>query len=109
MDTQEIINFIEQQKESFYQKAEEYLEENGLECMKIDRTKFTYSGRDKEVRVYLLPFNKATVSREKLAHAKALKQVVITNDRYSKAKKGLVVPTRENGYIRFHVEEEGGN
>ena len=95
--------FTDEQKNAFYDMAEEYLAENDLECLKIDRDRFSYAGKEKIVKIYFLPFNKKTVSREQLARAKTLDKVVITNDRYSRQKPGTVIPTRENGYIKFDV------
>lgn len=95
--------FTDEQKATFYKQAEEYLAENDLECLKIDRDRFAYSGKDHIVKIYLLPFNKKTVSREQLARAKTLDKVVIMNDRYSRPKPGTVIPTRENEYIKFDV------
>lgn len=106
MTTEILYLFTDEQKEIYYKMAEEYLVKHNLECIKIDRDKFAYSGKDKIVKISFLPFSKKTVSREQLAYAKTLEHVVITNDRYSRPKKGLVVPTRENGYIKFFVGKE---
>lgn len=106
MDRAEESLFTEETKLKFYRMAEKYLAENGLECLEINRDMFTYSGREKEVRIHLLPFSKKTVSKEQLLHAKTLKHVVITNDRYSRHKKGTVIQTRENGYVWFEIDKE---
>ena len=108
MTTEALRLFTDEQKTRFYDMAEEYLAENDLECLKIDRDRFAYSGKEHIVKIFLLPFNKKTVSREQLARAKEMDNVVITNDRYSRHKPGTVIATRENGYVRFSVNEEDG-
>lgn len=106
MAEKEINLFSEEQKNKYYERAEKYLAENGLECMQISRSIFTVSGAEGIVKVHLLPFTKDTVSREQLLRAKALKHVTITNDRYSRHKKGTVIQTRENGYVWFEIDKE---
>ena len=101
-----MFDFSPEKKDKYYARGEQYLEDNAITYLHIDKTQFGVNGRTHEVRLYLIPFYRKTVTKAQLQHAKGLENIVITNDRFSRHKQGMPNPLRENGYIRLPLDEE---
>lgn len=101
-----MFNLDQIDKEKYYQEAEVYLKNNNLECLKIDRDKFSVLTKEGFVKIHFQPFYKKTVSKEQLLRAKRTPRIVITNDRYSSVKKGECGMTRENGHLLITLHKE---
>lgn len=101
-----MFDFSDESKRKYYDKANAILKENDLECLKIDTDQIAYLGKDKQIKIFLIPFTKKTVSSAALSRAKHCKDIVITNDRYSKTKQGTPKMMRENGHILLDLDEE---
>lgn len=99
-----MFNFTDESKKKYFAKARSILEAAGLSCFEIDERKITVA-RDSLVKVYLMPFNKRTVSREQLSMAKKLPEFKVINDRYQKVKKGTMPPIAEHAYIEIEISE----
>ena len=100
-----MFDFAKDRKEKYYKKAEEILSEAGLNCFVINRDCFAIV-KNKEVKIYFIPFSKKTVSNEELARAKRIKNLHVVNDRNSKHDPLIGRPIRENAYILFEMDEE---
>lgn len=101
-----MFDFSDENKEKYYIRAEEYLAEHDLRCFQIDRERFGLQGLSHKVKIYFVPFSKQTVHKDKLIYARSLEQIVITNDRFTKRKKGAYNVLRENGYVELDLDEE---
>lgn len=101
-----MFDFSEEKKEKYYLRAEMYLQENRLSCLKVDRDKFTVQGKEHLAKVYFVSFSKKTVTKKELEKAKTLDKIVITNDRTTKPKPGKPESIRENGYVELELDEE---
>ena len=104
-----MFDFSDENKKRYYDKAEEYLKENGLECFEIDRSKIRVKSKEEEVHVFVIPFSKRQVTGEELRKAKQLKRFVSINDRFTKPKRGVAEPIRENAYIKFEIIDNDKN
>ena len=101
-----MFDFSPEKKDKYYARGEQYLEDNAITYLQIDRSRFGVCGRAHEVHLYLVPFYRKTVTKAQLQHAKGLENIVITNDRFSRHKPGTPYPLRENGYVRLLLDEE---
>lgn len=62
--------------------------------------------KNEQVRIYLVPWSRHSVTRDELGRLKSIESFVIVRDRYQKAKKGKVVPKTELGYFLMNLEDE---
>lgn len=100
-----MFDFIEENKQKYYIRAEQFLHENDLECFEIDKTQFGIIG-NQFAKIALEPFSKKTVSKEQLARAKTYSYVVVVNDRYTRKSGMEVMPLKENAYLKLPLDEE---
>ncbi len=91
-------------KNKYYKEAESFLKENNLDFLIIDKERFGFLSKDNLVKIYFLPFSKKTVSDKELLRAKNFKNIVFTNDRFTKRKAGEPYQTRENGYLLLKIQ-----
>lgn len=92
-------------KNKYYQRAQEFLEENELESFVIDRAQFGVK-QNTYARINLEPFSKKTVTKDELARAKATKPFVVVCDRYSRRNPAAATPLRETAYLLFELDVE---
>ena len=100
-----MFSFEDKAKEKYYQKAEEKLREAGLDIFEVDRKQITVL-KNEQVRIYLVPWSRHSVTREELGRLKAIENFVVVRDRYKKAKKGETKQQTELGYFLIDLEEE---
>lgn len=100
-----MFSFEDKTKEKYYQKAEEKLREAGLDIFEVDRKQITVL-KNEQVRIYLVPWSRHSVTRDELGRLKSIESFVIVRDRYQKAKKGKVAPQTELRYFLMDLEDE---
>ena len=100
-----MFDFSDEKKQKYFERAEQFLQENDLSCFQIDKVQFGIIG-NRFAKIILQPFTKKTVNRSQLAHAKTFECVVIVNDRYTRNKGMEAKPLHENAYLKLPLDEE---
>lgn len=100
-----MFDFTDEKKKKYFERAEQFLKENDLECFEIDKASFGVM-QNLYAKITLQPFTKKTVSKEHLARAKTYAYVVVVNDRYSRKNSMEAMPLRENAYLKLPLDSE---
>ena len=77
----------------------------GLICFDVDRSRITVC-KNETVKIYVVGFDKSTVSNQELSRAKKTEGFHIINDRYTRCRKDREKPIYENAYIEMELDEE---